>query len=93
MFSVPRVARSARRFQSTFTNKYNFNMLPPPVHAYWTIRNASVYLTFVPLFFVVASFGKYLGDSFTVHDTLLEFADGEKSPIKELKFGEPQVRK
>lgn len=94
---LARLARVPRaRFQSTqagFSNKYNFNLLPPPVHEYWNIRNSSIYLVFVPLFAGVAYMGKAIGDTFTVHDTLLEFADAEKSPIKELKFGEPQLRK
>lgn len=102
MFAASRVSRAVGlrapvaqqvRLQSGFTNKYNFNMLPPPTHAYWNIRNSSIYVVFVPLFFAVAYVGKELGSSTTVHLTLLEFADDEKSPLKGMQFGEPQLRK
>lgn len=97
MFSrALRVARTTTRAQSSATgifNKYNFNLLPPPTHAYWNIRNSSLYVVYVPLFLAVTFLGKFLGSSMTPYDSLLEFADDEKSPIKELKFGEPQLRK
>lgn len=41
----------------------------------------------------MASLGKSLGDSFSSYDSMVEFYDSEKSPMKELKFGEPQSRK
>lgn len=95
--------RVARRFQShaapakeeaaPFNNKYNFNIDPPPVHQYWNIRNASVLIAFVPLYLAVGYLGKYTGSELSGFEGLLDFADSEKSPLKELKFGEAQVVK
>lgn len=91
----------ARRFQShaapeaksaPFNNKYNFNIDPPPVHQYWNIRNASVLIAFVPLYLAVGYLGKYTGANLSGFEGLAEFADLEKSPMKEIKFGEPQLR-
>lgn len=103
MFSrAARAARVARRFQShapraekaePFNNKYNFNINPPPVHAYWNIRNASVLVAFVPLYIAVGYLGKYTGENLSGFEGLQQFATSEQSPIKELTFGEPQVRK
>lgn len=96
-------ARVAKRFQShaapeparasPFNNKYNFNINPPPVHQYWNIRNASVLLAFAPLYVAVGYLAKYTGSNLSGFDGLVDFADSEKSPMKELKFGEPQLRK
>lgn len=95
------VLRTARRFQShaaaeekaaPFNNKYNFNINPPPVHAYWNIRNASVLFAFVPLYLAVGYLGKYTGSNLSGFGGLLDFADSEKSPMKEVKFGEPQTK-
>lgn len=94
--------RVAKRFQShaapetksaPFNNKYNFNINPPPVHQYWNIRNASVLFAFVPLYLAVGYLGKYSGANLYGFEALLDFADSEKSPMKELKFGEPQQLK
>lgn len=94
--------RVAKRFQShaspevksaPFNNKYNFNINPPPVHQYWNIRNASVLFAFVPLYLAVGYLGKYTGSNLSGFDSLLEFADSDKSPLKEIKFGEAQQLK
>lgn len=97
-----RTFRVARRFQShaaqpeskaaPFNNKYNFNMDPPPVHAYWNARNFSVLIAFVPIFLGVGYLGKYTGENSGGFDSLLDFADSEKSPLKDLKFGEAQKK-
>ncbi|KAK6464707.1 hypothetical protein DFJ63DRAFT_334257 [Scheffersomyces coipomensis] len=75
-----------------FNNKYNFNINPPPVHEYWNYRNASVLIAFVPIYFGVGYVTRYLSDNTEAFGGLVEFADSEKSPLKDLKFGEPQTK-
>ncbi|OBA19007.1 hypothetical protein METBIDRAFT_47154 [Metschnikowia bicuspidata var. bicuspidata NRRL YB-4993] len=97
-----RAGRVARRFQShaaqaeakpaPFNNKYNFNINPPPVHAYWNARNFSVLIAFVPVFLGAGYLGKYAGENAGGFEALLDFADSEQSPMKELKFGEAQKK-
>ncbi|ODV80150.1 uncharacterized protein CANTADRAFT_25856 [Suhomyces tanzawaensis NRRL Y-17324] len=77
----------------SFTNKHNFNINPPPVHEYWNYRNASVLLAFIPVYLSIGYFAKYIGANTEGYQGLQEFADNEKSPLKELKFGEPQTSK
>lgn len=97
-----RSPRMAKRFQShaapaekaqPFNNKHNFNIDPPPVHTYWNARNFSVLLAFVPLYLGIGFLGKYTGENLSGFDGLVQFADSEKSPMKTLKFGEPQTGK
>lgn len=103
---ISRVVRSnvslmSKRFQSqastgsagvksSFNNKHNFNINPPPVHQYWTMRNSSVLLAFIPVYLLVGYVAKSAGEGLTGYEGLAGFADGEKSPMKELKFGEAQ---
>lgn len=90
--------RAARRFQSTetkaesFTNKYNFNLDPPPVHSYWNARNSLVLFAFVPAFIGAGYLGIYVGSNLSGMEGLTEFADSEQSPLKTLKFGESQKK-
>lgn len=88
--SISRRFASNESTPSSFTNKYNFNINPPPVHEYWNIKNASVLIAFVPLYFAVGYVAKSIGTDLDGYEGLLEFADSEKSPMKELKFGEAQ---
>lgn len=90
---------AGRRFASSassssksanFSNKFNFNINPPPVHEYWNARNASVLIGFVPLYFAVGYVSKYIGTHIGGFDGLLEFADSDKSPMKEFEFAQPQ---
>lgn len=88
----------ARRFQShavkeepkveAFNNKFNFNINPPPVHTYWHARNFTVLLAFAPIYVAVGFLAKYTGENLNSFEALLDFADSEKSPMKEYKFGE-----
>lgn len=86
-------ARAGFRKYSTesFSNKYGFNMNPPPVHAYWNARNATVLVAMIPLYFGVGELSKYLGANLPGYEGVLEFADSDKSPLKSLKFAEPQL--
>lgn len=83
-------AATSATVKSSFNNKHNFNINPPPVHEYWNYRNASVLLAFIPLYFGVGYVAKYVGTNVEGYGGLLGFADSEKSPLNELKFGEPQ---
>lgn len=96
-------AASSRRFQShaaaaeapavkPFNNKYNFNIDPPQVHQYWQQRNFSILVAFVPIF-VAAGYLAQTSGNVSGLQTLIGFADGEKSPLKELAFAEPQQKK
>lgn len=74
-----------RRFASeakAFNNPHNFNINPPPVHEYWNQRNATVLVAFVPLYLAVGYLAKYLGEDLGAYDGLLEFANGDDSPLK-----------
>lgn len=75
---------------STFNNKYNFNISPPPVHEYWNYRNATVFLSAIPLYFAVGYASVYIASNFEGYSGLLGFKDNEKSPLKDTEFGEPQ---
>ncbi|EGV64909.1 hypothetical protein PSN45_005261 [Yamadazyma tenuis] len=77
--------------KAPFNNKYNFNTSPPPVHEYWNIRNTSFLLAFIPLYFAVSYVTKNGVQEIEGFGGLVEFAKGEKSPLKEIKFGEPQL--
>lgn len=79
--------------KAAFNNKYNFNVNPPPVHEYWNIRNCSVLLAFIPIYLTASYLTKYGTGELEGYGGLLEFAKGEKSPIKDIKFGEPQLPK
>lgn len=91
----------SKRFQHTatkqtsvpFNNKYNFNLNPPQVHEYWNVYNSSVLFAFVPVFLGIAYAAKYIGVNIEGNAGLLEYANGENSPIKSIKFGEPQFAK
>lgn len=96
-------AAGSRRFQSQvaaaeapvakpFNNKYNFNIDPPQVHHYWDQRNFSILVVFVPVF-VAAGYLAQSSGNLSSLQTLVGFAEGEKSPLKELAFSEPQQRK
>lgn len=97
------VARMSRRFEShaaqaepkaaTFDNKYNFNIAPPPVHAYWNARNFSVLVVLTPIILGVGYLGKFTGQNIEGYEGLLTFADSKNSPLNEIKFGEPQAKK
>ncbi|KAK6202735.1 uncharacterized protein RJT21DRAFT_118810 [Scheffersomyces amazonensis] len=76
-----------------FNNRYNFNINPPPVHEYWNYRNASVLIAIIPVYLGVAYFAKSLGENLEGFEGLRSFADSDKSPLKELKFGEAQTSK
>lgn len=84
-----------KRFQSQqtggFNNKFNFNINPPPVHEYWNMRNNSVLLAFVPIYFIVGYFGSYTAGNIEGTQGLLDVADSNESPMKTFKFGEPQA--
>lgn len=90
---------TTQRFQHTvtkqssvpFNNKYNFNLNPPPVHEYWNVYNSSVLFAFVPVFLGIAYAAKYIGVNIEGNAGLLEYANGENSPLKSIKFGEPQL--
>lgn len=98
-------SRMSKRFQShashatetvksaPFNNKYNFNINPPPIHLYWNAKNSFILFAFAPIFVAFGYLGKYTGSNMPGLEGILEFADSEKSPMKELKFGEPQLRK
>lgn len=99
---VRAVSRVARRFQSQassashetpFNNKFNFNVSPPPIHLYWNASNSSALFAFVPLFFAIGYTAKYIGANVYDFEALKDFADLESSPLKDLKYGEPQQRK
>jgi hypothetical protein len=77
--------------KSSFNNKYNFNINPPPVHEYWNYWNASVFFAFIPLYFGVGYIAKYVGTNVEGYGGILEFADREKSPLNKLKFAEAQA--
>lgn len=79
--------------KSNFTNKYDFNTSPPPVHEYWNIRNTSILLAFIPVYFTVSYFTKNGAQDIDGFGGLLEFANSDKSPLKDVKFGEPQLPK
>lgn len=79
--------------KSTFNNKYNFNTNPPPVHEYWNIRNTSVLLAFIPIYLSVSYLTKKGTSNVDGYGGLVDFAKGDKSPMKEVKFGEPQLPK
>ncbi|CAH6719820.1 hypothetical protein CLIB1444_02S17238 [[Candida] jaroonii] len=83
-------AHGAKPTPSTFTNKYNFNIDPPQVHEYWNIRNTSVVIAFIPVFFGVTYLTKVASDGNDGFGGLLAFANGEQSPMKDIKFSEPQ---
>lgn len=86
--------RGARQYSSeAFNNKYGFNMNPPPVHAYWNARNASVLVAFVPVFLGAGALAKYVGFNLPGWDGLLEFSKLEQLPIGKLAFGEPEPYK
>ncbi|WLF79562.1 hypothetical protein PVL30_003317 [Lodderomyces elongisporus] len=88
----------AKRFQSSttrasttkeahpFQNKFNFNLNPPQVHEYWNIYNTSVLLAFIPVFLGTAFIAKDIGSQIQGYTGLLQYADGEKSPLKSIKF-------
>ncbi|EGW33016.1 uncharacterized protein SPAPADRAFT_49942 [Spathaspora passalidarum NRRL Y-27907] len=82
-------AESAAK-ESPFTNKYNFDLNPPRVHEYWNYRNATVLLAFIPLFLVVAELGKTAGNGLRGLSSFIEFAESEKSPMKEQTYGKSQ---
>lgn len=91
------ITRVARRAQSQalgagFTNKHGFNTNPPPVHEFWTAWNSSVVFAFVPVFLAVGYAGKYMGSNIGGYEGLYQFASSDKSPMKELSFGEAQTR-
>lgn len=89
-----------KRFQHTaeastseaapFTNKFGFDLNPPPVHEYWNIRNSSVAFAFVPVFLGIAFFAKYIGKSVDTNGAYLGFADSEASPVSKIPFGQAQ---
>lgn len=79
--------------KSTFNNTHNFNINPPPVHEYWTIRNASILFAFIPVYLGIAYLTKYSALSADGFGGLIEFAKSDKSPMKDIKFGEPQLPK
>lgn len=89
-------ARMGVRFQSQaakeqpFNNKHNFNINPPPVHAYWNLRNALVLFAFVPAYIAVGYLGKSVGEGLDGFTGLEAFARLEQSPMKEIPFGLPQ---
>ncbi|KAI5960919.1 hypothetical protein KGF57_001851 [Candida theae] len=102
MFSRLSKRITTQRFQHTatkqassvpFNNKFNFNLNPPPVHEYWNAYNSSVLFAFVPVFLGIAYAAKYIGVNLEGNAGLLEFANAENSPIKSIKFGEPQLAK
>ncbi|CAD1812349.1 hypothetical protein FOB58_004241 [Candida parapsilosis] len=74
-----------------FNNKYHFNLNPPPVHEYWNVYNSSVLFAFVPVFLGIAYAAKYIGVNIEGNAGLLQYANGENSPLKSIKFGEPQL--
>lgn len=104
MFSrASRSARSiGRRFNShatheapksqPFTNKFNFNIEPPQVHQYWNYKNTSVLLAFIPFYLAAGYLGQYTGSNLTSWEGFWTFADGEHSPLKQIKFGEAQQK-
>lgn len=106
MFRAPRVLHTFKRMnshssgsagastaKSSFNNKYNFNTNPPPVHEYWNIRNTSVLLAFIPIYLSVSYLTKRGTSNVDGYGGLVEYANSEKSPMKDIKFGEPQVSK
>ena len=86
-------ASTSASAKSAFNNKYNFNINPPPVHTYWSMRNSSVLLAFIPVYLLVGYAIKYSSSGLSGYEGLYAFADSEKSPMKELKFGEAQASK
>ncbi|KAI5952369.1 hypothetical protein KGF54_003235 [Candida jiufengensis] len=74
-----------------FTNKYHFNLNPPPIHEYWNIYNSSVLFAFIPVFLTISYFAKDLGIGLEGNNGLLDFANSEQSPLKSIKFGESQT--
>lgn len=78
---------------STFNNKFHFDINPPQTHQYWNYRNGSVLFLFVPLFLTVGYLGQYTGANLGGFEGLIRFADSEYSPLKDLKYGEPQLIK
>ncbi|CUM64053.1 uncharacterized protein PRCAT00001641001 [Priceomyces carsonii] len=84
-----------KRFQSsgaklTFSNKYNFNINPPPVHEYWNARNNIILLAFVPVFLGVGYVAKYVGGN-VYGDSVLEAVEGEDAFINGNKIFESQL--
>ncbi|KAG7662842.1 uncharacterized protein J8A68_003612 [[Candida] subhashii] len=77
--------------ESTFNNKYNFNLNPPPVHEYWNIYNSSLLFMLVPLIAGVGYFGKWMGSGLDGFAALLSVANSENSPMKELHYGQSQA--
>lgn len=75
-----------------FNNKYNFNTNPPPVHEYWSTRNVSILLAFIPVYLTVSYFTKYGTSNAEGYEGLLQYAKGENSPMKNMNFAEPQLK-
>lgn len=78
---------------SPFNNKYSFNIDPPQVHKYWNYRNGSVLFLFVPIYVGVGYLAQYTSSHLDGYEGLLGFANGEHSPLNEIKFGESQQLK
>lgn len=89
---IRNVRVAARRFQSTgsFKNTYNFNTNPPPVHEYWNMRNSSVLIAFVPVYFAVAYVAKGSGEGLSGSEGIKAAADAEY--VKGLDFGQAQTK-
>ncbi|CAK9439609.1 uncharacterized protein LODBEIA_P37090 [Lodderomyces beijingensis] len=89
-FQHSTAAHAAPKETHPFANRYNFNLDPPPVHEYWNIYNSSILFAFVPVFLGVAYLAKDIGVNLESQAGLLQYANGDNSPLKSIKFGEPQ---
>ncbi|RLV93348.1 hypothetical protein JA1_002538 [Spathaspora sp. JA1] len=81
---------TATKESAPFTNKYNFDVNPPQVHHYWNYHNATLLVALIPVLLGVAELGRYIGKNLSGYTSFIEFADSEKSPMKESTYGKPQ---
>lgn len=65
-------------------------MNPPPVHEYWNYHNALILIAIIPIYYIVGYVSNYLGSSIVGYNGMNDFADSEDSPMKVIKFGDPQ---
>lgn len=74
-----------------FSNKFGFDLSPPPIHEYWNIHNSTILFAFVPVFLGIAYFAKYVGKTVDANAAYLGYADSEASPVSKIPFGQSQA--
>ena len=81
-----------------FSNKFGFDLSPPPIHEYWNIHNSTILFAFVPVFLGIAYFAKYVGKTVDANAAYLGYADSNhhqsaKSHLGNLKQHLPKKSK